>query len=497
MVFGGGGAAAGGPPPAPPPPAPPRPPPPRVVVHRLLHAVPPQVLLALLLTAVVSVVIFAISEYSSGRIAQTRADVSQARRAAAQVAALRNGLLQAESAQRGFLLAGSEQYLKPFNAAIEHSRTSLVELATVSGDNLEWRGRVEALRPLVEQKEDEMKLTVLMAQQGERERAYAKIASGEGIALMEGISERLTGFDAVLAAEVNRREAVLDESWLYQRVAVGVVVLLNLMFLAIVARLMIRQFRLRAEHHAALQRQTDALEHTVAARTSELFDLSSYLQSSIEREKARLARDLHDDLGGILTSAKIDIAWLEERLQGDDAEAAQRLRRLSGVLDEGVDLKRRVVENLRPSLLDHLGLGAALAWYVQETCGKAGLACALRTLPEDDAGVPPEISIAIYRTVQESLTNIVKHARASQIEVAVEHPGDGWRLIVTDDGIGISNFRPESLSHGLANMKQRARALGGRFTLRTAPGSGTRIEAFYPDPPAASSDGAAPPTAAQ
>lgn len=455
---------------------------PRVVVRRLLHAVPPQVLVALLLTAVVSVVILAISEYSSERIAQTRADVVQARRAATQVAALRNGLLQAESAQRGYLLAGSEQYLKPFTTAIEASRTSLVELATVSGDNLEWRGRAEALRPLVEQKENEMRLTVLTAQQGERERAYEKIASGEGVVLMEGIAQRLAEFDAVLAAEVNRREAVLDESWLYQRIAVGVVVLLNLLFLAIVANLMIRQFRLRAEHHAALQRQTDALERTVAERTSELFDLSSYLQSSIEREKARLARDLHDELGGILTSAKIDIAWLQSHLSGGDAEAATRLHRLSGVLDEGVDLKRRVVENLRPSLLDHLGLGAALAWYVDDTCGKAGLACTLRiTLPDDEA-VPPETSIAIYRTVQESLTNIVKHARASRVEVAVDRGPDGWRLNVADDGVGISNFRPESLSHGLANMKQRARALGGRFTLRTAPGHGTRIEAYYPRP---------------
>jgi signal transduction histidine kinase len=458
---------------------------PGVVVRRLLHAVPPQVLVALLLTAVVSVVILAISEYSSGRIAQTRADVVQARRAATQVAALRNGLLQAESAQRGYLLAGSEQYLRPFNTAIEASRTSLVELATVSGDNLEWRGRAEALRPLVERKENEMRLTVLAAQQGERERAYEKIASGEGIALMEGISQRLAEFDGVLAAEVERREAVLDESWLYQRIAVGVVVLLNLVFLAIVANLMIRQFQLRAEHHAALQRQTDALERTVADRTSELFDLSSYLQTSIEREKARLARDLHDELGGILTSAKIDIAWLESRLGAGDSEALARLRRLAGVLDEGVDLKRRVVENLRPSLLDHLGLGAALAWYVDETCSKAGLACTRRTALPDDEPVPPETAIAIYRTVQESLTNIVKHAQASQVEVAVEPLPDGWRLTVADDGVGISNFRAESLSHGLANMKQRARALGGRFTLRTAPGHGTRIEAFYPRPAAA------------
>jgi signal transduction histidine kinase len=243
--------------------------------------------------------------------------------------------------------------------------------------------------------------------------------------------------------------------------------------------MMIRQFHLRADHHLALQRQTDELERTVAERTAELFSLSSHLQTSIEREKARLARDLHDELGGILTSAKIDIAWLEGHVRAAQPEAASRLQRLAGVLDEGVDLKRRVVENLRPSLLDHLGLGPALTWYVDETCSKAGLKVTMRSLPDDDV-VPPEISIAIYRIVQEGLTNVIKHAKASRVDIAIEHLANGYRLVFSDDGVGISNFHAESMSHGLAGMKQRARALGGMFTLRTAPGAGTRIEAFFP-----------------
>lgn len=263
-------------------------------------------------------------------------------------------------------------------------------------------------------------------------------------------------------------------------------VLLNLAFLAVLANLMIRQFRQREEHRAEMQRHAESLERTVVERTEELSALSSYLQSSGERDKARLARDLHDELGGILTSAKIDIAWLEGHAKSADPDAAARLRRLSGVLDEAVDLKRRVVENLRPSLLDHLGLGPALEWYITENCRKAGID-PLMTLPDMGEPLPPEMTIAIYRLVQEGLTNTIKYAQAQMVEIRVERVdpmpgtgGPGYRLLQSDDGIGIQNFEPDHLSHGMAGMRQRARALGGSFEVRTASGEGTTIEAWFP-----------------
>ena len=259
----------------------------------------------------------------------------------------------------------------------------------------------------------------------------------------------------------------------------GIVVLINLGFLAMLANMMIRQFTLREEHRAELERQAGLLEQAVNERTEELSALSTYLQSSSEREKARLARDLHDELGGILTSAKIDIGWLEGHSKATDPEVVPRLQRLAKVLDEAVDMKRRVVENLRPSLLDHLGLGAALDWYVRDTCRKANLKCTLRT-PDDTAVVPPEMAIAIYRLVQEGLNNCIKYAKAASVDVTVERVEGGYRLRLSDDGIGIQDFRANHLSHGIAGMRQRARALGGRFELRTAPGAGTTIEAFFP-----------------
>jgi signal transduction histidine kinase len=450
------------------------------LIQRLLRVAPPQVFLVLMMTAVVSVVIFGVSEMTAGRIQETRVQVASARKALAELSLVRAGIAEAESSQRGYLLVGEQRYLEPFESAVTLTQNGISELAALTGDQLEWRARTEALREGVAKKLDELRLTVAMATSGEMERARAQVRTGSGVQATETITKRMNELEPLLVAEIRRREQLLDDTWTQQRIAVGVVVLINLGFLAVLANMMMRQFTLREEHRAELQRQTDQLERAVADRTDELSSLSSYLQTSTEREKARLARDLHDELGGILTSAKIDIAWLEGHSKAAaDPEATAKLQRLAGVLDEAVDLKRRVVENLRPSLLDHLGLGAALAWHVEETCRKAGLEYQVRSLPVDEA-VPPEMAIAIYRLVQEGLTNTIKYAKASAVDVALDRVAGGYRLVVADDGIGISGFRPENLSHGLAGMRQRARALGGSFEVRTAPGQGTRIQAFFP-----------------
>ena len=126
-----------------------------------------------------------------------------------------------------------------------------------------------------------------------------------------------------------------------------------------------------------------------------------------------------------------------------------------------------------------LGLAAALDWYVNDTCSKVGLKCTLR-LPDQDVVVDPDVAIAIFRLVQEALTNAIKYARASEIGVSLERDESHWQLRLADNGVGISGFRADQLSHGIAGMRQRALSHGGRFALHTAPGQGTRIEARFP-----------------
>ena len=221
-----------------------------------------------------------------------------------------------------------------------------------------------------------------------------------------------------------------------------------------------------------------AMVDSLQSENSSLEDLSNFLQQQSEREKAALARELHDSLGGLLTPAKMDLAWLEARL-GSDPQYAPRLKRLSNLIDDGIDLKRRIIETLRPSLLDHLGLASALTWHVEDACRAAKVDCRL-SISDRIGRFAPDLEIALYRLAQEMVLNSVKHARAKALHVSLEPADGGLKLCVRDDGGGIADVTEALRSHGFSSMIQRAKSVGGTFDIDSAPGKGTRIEVFVP-----------------
>jgi signal transduction histidine kinase len=214
------------------------------------------------------------------------------------------------------------------------------------------------------------------------------------------------------------------------------------------------------------------------SENSSLASLSKFLQMQSEREKAALARELHDQLGGLLTPAKMDLAWLEERL-GKDPQYAPRLQRLSKLIDEGIDLKRRIIEALRPSLLDHLGLATALQWHVDDACRAANVKCRL-SFSDKVGRLPGDVEITLYRLVQEMVRNVVQHSRATSLELDLAPVEGGLRLSIRDDGVGIDDLEAALLAHGFSGMQQRVKGLGGSFELASAPGKGTKIDVFVP-----------------
>ena len=215
-------------------------------------------------------------------------------------------------------------------------------------------------------------------------------------------------------------------------------------------------------------------------RTEDLSELSTQLQSVAEKERAALSRELHDELGGLLVAARMDVSWLEEKASTSDPDVQQHFRRVHDALEAGVELKRRVVENLRPSLLDNLGLFPALRWQVADSCGRAGINCTER-YPSEELHLAPEASIAIFRIVQEALTNILKHAKARNVEVFIEAQGEWLVVCVRDDGVGLPVDRRRALrSHGLASMRHRATALGGEWRIIRRSEGGTEIEVRLP-----------------
>jgi signal transduction histidine kinase len=216
----------------------------------------------------------------------------------------------------------------------------------------------------------------------------------------------------------------------------------------------------------------------VEDRTRELSALSNHLQALSEREKSELARKLHDELGGLLTAAKMDLSWLQARLEG--AAIQERLAQLGSVLDEAMDLKRRVVEELRPSLLDHFGLPTALRTYVESTCAKAGLT-PLMVIEHPCDSMSKDAAIALFRIVQEGLVNIIRHANAKTVKLELSGDERHCAVTLTDDGHGFDSNSPQfRWSHGLMGMRQRAEALGGRLDIESRVDGGTRVRVEIP-----------------
>ncbi len=394
---------------------------------------------------------------------------------------------QAEAGQRGYLLTGDPKYLQPYQSARDRIEPLLDQFSDLFRDNGQLlanpvqRDAMRHMRVLIGAKLAELSASLaLYNSQGPAQAAALVRTDLESSTMSEIRNEAVKLRDAVqsaINAEIGRAERLR----MISRALMGVVVLLNVSLLIIAATLLARQARRRAELTEHLASQNEELERAVRRRTAELTALSSHLQRLSEKEKASLARELHDELGGLLIAVKMDISWLQKHSPGaSEPDMKGRWTRVLQALDEGVDFKRRVVENLRPTLLDNMGLLPAARWITQETCTRAGLRY-VDIYPEEEPELIEDAAIMIFRLLQESLTNIVKHAHATEVRVEITMDASDLTVAVTDNGLGIDSDRREAVgSHGLATMRHRVRSFGGSIEIGTPPEGGTRVRARLP-----------------
>ena len=297
---------------------------------------------------------------------------------------------------------------------------------------------------------------------------------------MREISDRLGRVEAAeTEAMLQASRSWRTDRWenLGIRVAIGAI---SLFLVVVLARLVLTYSRSKEREVEEFAEREAMLERLVSRRTQDLSALTTQLQTIAEKEREALSHELHDELGGLLVAARMDISWLEENVSLSDPEVRAHFHRVHEALQAGVELKRRVVENLRPTLLDNLGLFAALRWQVADSCGRGGLQYQER-YPAAELNVVPEAAIAIFRIVQESITNVLKHARARNVEVAVDAQ-EQWLIIsVKDDGIGVpADTGRVQRSHGLAAMRHRVTGLGGQWRISRATNQGTEVEVRLP-----------------
>lgn len=237
----------------------------------------------------------------------------------------------------------------------------------------------------------------------------------------------------------------------------------------------------RALREAEQRSQHRRAEEQLRQSHEQLRALSTYLQSVREEERTRIAREVHDELGQALTSCKLDLSWIAGRLPPELKPLLDKTRALTAHIDSTIQTIRRISSELRPGVLDHLGLVAAIEWQANEFQNRTGIKCDVRArvrepLPDQD------LSTTFFRIFQETLTNVIRHAGATQVTVDLKEANGRITLEVKDNGRGIARtdiFNAKSM--GLLGMRERAALLGGLFKIGSIPRSrGTRVSVSIP-----------------
>ncbi|MCV0439112.1 MAG: CHASE3 domain-containing protein [Hydrogenophaga sp.] len=310
---------------------------------------------------------------------------------------------------------------------------------------------------------------VRLAEQGRAARAQ-ELASGDQGRLR--YAELRQEFEFVLerAAAIQTMARVsLYDALLINRVALHGLVLLAVVALLLFLRQLRESDRREAQEHERLTTQ-------VALRTTALRNLAGHHVHAREDERGRVARELHDEMGGLLTAMKLEIARLR-RVPDVPAAALERLAGIELRLNEGIAVKRRIVEHLRPSSLDQLGLIPALDMLCRDAGTGLGIPVHMHLSPVE---LDKDAELTVYRLVQESLTNVRKYAQARQVLVELGQTGTWVRVLVRDDGLGFDTESVPAGHHGLMGMRVRVESHAGRLDVTSTPGSGTCVQAELP-----------------
>jgi signal transduction histidine kinase len=393
-----------------------------------------------------------------------------------------------ESAQRGYLLTGDTEYLNPYYRAMRGWRTELDRLANLTADNPARQKDIAELERFTAAAIARLEQTIERSSQPGPQGNADLVGTDRATQTMDRVRSIV---DRLLVEEDARIDAlgkaVLRDVW----ITLGVALLTTVVTVAVLIglnKLLQRYVGARARAEGALLEANSHLNHLVEQRTAELSELSQHLIRVSEEEKAKIARELHDTFGSNLTAINMDLNWIQRRMPEDARELRERLQRVLQMLAETVELKHEVIEGLRPSHLDNLGLAFAMRSHCREFSRRTGLPCELE-VEEDFDDLDPAWSIALYRIAQETLTNITKHAHAQKVRITLKREPTGMRLSIVDDGVGLpEGAAAKPKSHGIVGMRERVRQVGGTFTIAPGPGGkGTLVEAFIPAVPQAES----------
>lgn len=418
-----------------------------------------------------------VSEYGYKQTSKLLTNMTRAYDIRTSISVLMKDMLNAETGLRGYLLTNDPKYLEPYQEATQDISQSLKNIRTNIENDRTKLDIFMALSQSIGRKTAEMDLSLKLFREGNADALKFVMFTDMGNSDMNNIRSHSRQLEEAVVQEAQRYQNDVHSSLFWARVGVASITLCGVLAFYLYLRQHNIVERLHKREQALLSEERTRLEQLVRERTATLTELANHLQQVREDERGHLARELHDELGALLTAAKLDVARLKSKIEMSNPEVADRVKHLTETLNSGIALKRRIVEDLRPSSLANLGLSTALEILTNEFSQRIGV--------EVDANLetvelPDATELTIYRLVQESLTNIGKYAKASKIAVSVHNYPTYVAVQIQDNGEGfdLASIRPNS--HGLAGMRHRVEATGGRLTINSALGEGTTISAVIP-----------------
>ncbi|HEY4065997.1 MAG TPA: CHASE3 domain-containing protein [Burkholderiaceae bacterium] len=430
------------------------------------------------LAALAALAMLVISESSYHQVASTFDGLEVHGRARLTIQQLWRSLTDAETGQRGYLLTGRAEYLKPYKAGEGQTEYALNWLNAYYADDARAVELMTRVTQATHAKMSELDTTLKLYAEGKTEAWHSLLLTNIGEEQMDTVrrlSEELLKLESERVTVARRS---VSDALLLNRIGVSAMTALSLLALFMYLRQTSALVTQRDEQRRVVQAERDQLELEVTQRTDQLTELARHLQTAREDERSHLARELHDELGALLTAAKLDVARLKSRLREPTPEVVERIVHLNEALNSGIALKRRIIEDLRPSSLSNLGLVAALDILLTEWSARTDVRVVSALEP---VKLLPSGELTIYRLVQEALTNISKYARATEVEVQLGAAGGVVRVSVRDNGAGFDVGKPRTSAHGLLGMRYRLESENGRMMLSSVPGMGTAIEAQLPE----------------
>ena len=448
----------------------------RESIHRWLPKVR-EMAISLPMALLAAIVLVGVNETGQMRSQEAVAQMAHSLETRKAINTLLQSMVDAETGQRGYLLTGNTTYLEPYDKALATVHSSVEGLRQQFRDAPEDMQVFNQLSRQIASKLAEMELSLRLRRQGNEDAWKFILHTDMGKEQMEAIRQHARTLLARSDYNLKQGHEQIEHSLLLSRIGIAIVTAIGLLAFYMYLRQVQAVQRVNQREQTMLEHERDQLERLVKERTATLSELAHHLQQVREEERGHLARELHDELGSLLTAAKLDVARLKSKIDATAPDIAERLRHLTETLNSGIALKRRIIEDLRPSSLANLGLATALEILTREYAERAGIEVETNLEPVQ---LSETAQLTVYRIVQESLTNIGKYAQARRVLVLVQGYPTHVAVQVRDDGQGFDTSTVRPTSHGLLGMRHRVESEGGRLSITSRVGHGTLVSAVLP-----------------